>query len=103
MNKESSNKWLPFNAVADGGSMIRHVLKEKSKVKMPILSEDQQNDLQERMITAFNNQDTINIKYFTNGNIYIISGKITNIDVFSSKIVVNHEKKVYFSQIIEFF
>ena len=56
-----SSKWNPFNAVAPGGFMVNEVLKEKNKIDMPILSDDQKMELQERIFEAYNNQYTIKI------------------------------------------
>ena len=98
-----SSKWNPFNAVASGEYMINDVLAEKNKERMPVLSDDQKEEIQNRMFEAFNNQEVINVKYFKNGTFYVKEGKITNIDQNTHKIVLNGEFSVYFSQIIEFF
>ena len=98
-----NSKWNPFNAVASGEYMINDVLNEKNKIKMPVLSEDQKQELQNRMFEVFNNQEIINVKYFCNGRLYIKEGKITNIDQNTHKIVLNGSFPVFFSQIIEFF
>ena len=95
-----SSKWNPFNAVASGSSMVYDVLKEKNKVSMPVLSDDQMNELQEKIMTAFNNQSLVKIKYFRNGRYYINDGIITNIDVLGHKIVLNGDFSIFFSQII---
>ena len=97
------SKWNPFNAVASGDYMINDVVKEKNKVSMPILSEDQKLELQNKMFEAFYNQETINVKYSTAGKVYITEGIITNIDQNSHKIVLNGDFSVFFSQIIDFF
>ena len=60
-------KWQPFNAVAPGSYMINDVLNEKNKVKMPVLSDDQKQILQDKIIEAFNNQEIVTIKYFRAG------------------------------------
>ncbi|MGN1371845.1 MAG: YolD-like family protein [Candidatus Coprovivens sp.] len=98
-----NSKWNPFNALTSGEYMINDILKEKNKVKMPILSDDQKQELQERMFEAFNNQEVIKIKYYKDGNIYIKDGKITNIDKNNRKIIINHTDYLFFSQIINFF
>ena len=97
------SKWNPFNAVASGSYMINDVMKEKDKVTMPILSEDQKLELQNKMFEAFYNQETIKVKYFKAGKVYITEGIITNIDQNSHKIVLNSDFSVFFSQIIDFF
>ena len=97
------SKWNPFNAVASGDYMINDVMKIKDKVSMPILSDDQKLELQNKMFEAFYNQEVIKVKYFKAGKVYIIEGIITNIDQNSHKIVLNSEISVFFSQIIDFF
>ena len=96
-----SSKWNPFNAVAPGGFMVKEVMKEKNKIEMPILSDDQKMAIQERLFDAFNNQEIIKIKYFRAGKLYITEGKVEKIDVNTHKIVLNGGFAVFFSQIIE--
>ena len=96
-----SSKWNPFNAVAPGGFMVNEVLKEKNKIDMPILSDDQKMELQERIFEAYNNQDTIKIKYFRGGRLYITEGKVIKIDANAHKIVLIGGFSVFFSQIVE--
>ena len=96
-----NSKWNPFNAVAPGGFMVNEVLKEKNKIDMPILSDDQKMELQERIFEAYNNQDTIKIKYFRGGRLYITEGKVIKIDANAHKIVLNGGFSVFFSQIVE--
>lgn len=98
-----SSKWNPFNAVASGEYMIKDVLEQKNIEKMPVLSDDQKYEIQNKMFEAFNNQEIINVKYFKNGKFYVKEGKITNIDQNAHKIIINEVLSVYFSQIIEFF
>ena len=95
------SKWNPFNAVASGDYMINDVMKEKNKVSMPILSEDQKLELQNKMFEAFYNQETINVKYYRGGRLYITEGKVEKIDVNAHKIVLNGGFSVFFSQIVE--
>ena len=94
-------KWAPFNAVAPGAEMIQEVLERKNKVKMPILSEDQLNEIERKLVKSFNNQAKINVKYFRNGRYYMREGIVTNIDEIGRKIALNEQYWLFFSQIIE--
>ena len=96
-----SSKWNPFNAVAPGGFMVNEVLKEKNKIDMPILSEDQKMELEKKILGAHNNQEIVKIKYFRGGRLYITEGKIEKIDTNARKIVLNGGFSVFFSQICE--
>ncbi len=96
-------KWQPFNSVVSSTIMFDDVLKEKNKIKMPILSEDQKQELQDKIIESYNNQDIVKIKYYKDGRFYLIQGKITNIDENRHKIVINESFWVFFSQIVEIY
>ena len=101
MSDRSKAKWAPFNSVAPGAEMVKDVLKRKNVVKMPILSEDQINDLENKLIYSYNNQVKISIKYFRAGRYYLREGIVANIDVLGRKIALNDEYNLFFSQIIE--
>ena len=101
MNNRSQAKWAPFNAVAPGAEMISDVLKRKYVVKMPILSDDQITEIENKLINSYNNQVKISIKYFRSGRYYLREGIVANIDVLGRKIALNDEYNIFFSQIIE--
>ncbi len=103
MNNRNNTKWQPFEAVVSGKKLINNIMKEKRKIKMPELSEDQKNELQEGITKAFHNQDIVTIKFYRNGLIYKIKGKITKIDVISKKITINNHFFLFFSQILQLF
>ena len=88
MSNRSKAKWAPFNAVAPGEEMIKEVLKRKNIVKMPILSDDQITEIENKLINSYNNQIKINIKYFRGGRYYLREGIVDNIDVLGRKIVL---------------
>lgn len=96
-----SSKWNPFNAVAPGGFMVNEVLREKNKIDMPVLSDDQKTAIQERILEVHNNQEIVKIKYFRGGRLYITEGKVEKIDINAHKIVLNGGFSVFFSQIVE--
>lgn len=96
-------KWQPFSAVASGTYMINNVLKEKNKIKKPILSEDQKIELQNKMVDSYNNQEKIIVKYFRDGRLYTLEGKITEIDINKHRISINNHFWVFFSQIVDFY
>ena len=96
-------KWQPFNAVASGNYMINEVLKKKNKVAMPTLSEDQKELLQEKILRAYELQEVIRIKYYKNEYIYIIEGKIIEINKNNYYIGLDNDLKIFFRQIIDIY
>ena len=95
------SKWAPFNAVAPGDEMISDVLKRRNVVKMPILSDDQIIEIENKLINSYNNQIKIKIKYFRSGRYYLREGIVSKIDKIARKIALNDEYNLFFSQIIE--
>ena len=96
-------KWAPFAAVAPGSLMVNEVLSKKNKVKMPVLSEDQIEDINRKITTAHHNKEIVKIKYFRGGKYYEKRGIIEEINVNTAKIVLNDGFSVFFSQIIEIY
>lgn len=94
-------KWAPFNAVESGNVMVNDVLSKRNIVKMPILSDDQINDLEHKIIESYNNGSIITILYFKGGKYYKKRGIIGNIEVNQAKIILKDGFCVFFSQIIE--
>ena len=43
-------KWMPFNSVISSKEVVNSILKEKSKIKMPILSEEQVINIEKTLI-----------------------------------------------------
>lgn len=103
MIKRELVKWQPFNAVIPSHYMIQNVLKNKNKIIKPILSEDQLNNLEKKIIEAYTLQDEITIKIYQNGHFFYQKGKITNIDQINHKLFLNNHRHLYFAQIIEIF
>jgi len=101
MSNRSQAKWAPFNAVAPGDEMVKDVLKRKYVVKMPILSDDQINEIEEKVLISYNNQTKIKVKYFRSGRYYLREGIVSNIDALGRKIALNGNYSLFFSQIIE--
>lgn len=101
MTNRGMVKWQPFNAVVNGNFMINQVLEEKNKIKMPILSDDQKLEIQEKLFEALNNKENIKIKFFKEGKVYLKEGIIEHINEFKRNLVMNDNFVVFFSQIIE--
>lgn len=92
-------KWLPFNSVISGKHMVKEILKEKRKQKMPILSYEQKLAIQNKILCAFYEQEKIKITYYYNGKFFMLEGTIKKIDSTYHKIYFNN-KTLIFDQII---
>lgn len=92
-------KWQPFDSVISGKSIINSINQEKNKVNKPILSEEEIINLENKIIEAFYCKNKITIKYYTNGYIKTIEGKIKKID-HVSKIIYLNSITLLFNQIL---
>lgn len=102
MNKDRGIiKWLPFENLANNKKIIDTILLEKAKIKKPVLSLEQQETLEEKIIEAFYEQISIILKFYKNGYIYTLNTKILHLDSNSKKILLENKKSILFNQIID--
>lgn len=99
MNDRGMIKWQPFNSVISGKTIIESIQKEKSKLKKPIMSEEEINYLEKNIIDAYFMKENVNITYFQDGEILQVNGKIKKIDQIYKLVYLDY-KKLLFSQII---
>ena len=91
-------KWAPFNSVINTKDIINDINSNKLDT-MPTLSEEQTNNLEKRIISAYYEQAQINIKFFFNNRIQTSYGTIKKIDFTYHKIYFNNYV-LLFDQII---
>ena len=95
-------KWLPFNSVVPSSQIVNEILKEKAKIKMPNLSNEQKEEIEEKIINAFYENENIKLFYYYQGKLFKIEGKIKKIDSIYHKIYLNN-KVLLFNQIVKIF
>lgn len=93
-------KWQPFDSVTPSKKMVDKLLNEKLKIKKPVLSEEQLEDIQNKLFEAYNNEIKTTIEYYKNGYILKEIGKIKILYPNMSKIIINN-KTIYFNQIVK--
>ncbi len=102
MNKDREMiKWTPFESLISNQKVIDSILYEKNKIKKPILSLEQQQEIEDKLIEAFYEQIEITLKIYKNGYINIITSSILKIDSIHKKITLQNQDKILFKQIIE--
>ncbi len=93
-------KWEPFNSVISSSKMIKDVLKEKEKIKKPILSEEQLLLINNQILEYFQTKEQVQITYYENGYINKITEYIKKIDSVNKKVDLTNGY-IYFNQIIK--
>ena len=94
-------KWLPFQSLVPNKEIIKKIKEEKNIIEKPLLSKEQQMDIENKLIEAFYEQINITLDYYLNGHIKTIKSKIINIDYVYKKITFEHNLILLFSQIIK--
>lgn len=82
-------KWMPFNALLEQGDHISDLLKGRTKITMPVLSEDQQSELNYKLEVAYLFKNQICVSYFENGEIVEVEGVITRTDIYNKLIFID--------------
>lgn len=92
-------KWQPFNSLINGKYIVNSILKEKAKISKPIISDEDQKTLEEKIIEAYYCQNKVTITYYQNGFLLKIKSKIKKIDNIY-KIIYLDDKTLLFKQIL---
>ncbi|MBE6155143.1 MAG: YolD-like family protein [Firmicutes bacterium] len=92
-------KWQPFNSVISSKQMVNEVLNKKNKIKMPLLSDEQRKIIEDKIIIAYYENESVILSYYYQGNILHLNEKIKKIDFTYRKIYFNN-KTIIFDQII---
>jgi hypothetical protein len=82
-------KWMPFNALLEQGDHLQDLLNGRSKKEMPLLSEDQQSELNYKLEVAYLFKNEVLITYYRDGAIYKIEGIITKTDIYNKLIFID--------------
>lgn len=92
-------KWKPFYSIPEIKNIVNTLEKEKRKIARPILLQDLKEEINYKLIYAIKNNETINIKYFKNGEIKYEIGKIEKIDK-NNKFLIINKKRILFKNLI---
>lgn len=100
MNKDRGMvKWMPFNSLMNGRIIVNNLLDEKSKIKMPILSDDEIGEIENNIINAYYTQNKIIITYYKNGYLLKTKSLIKKIDYTRKIIYLDNNINLLFRQI----
>ncbi len=100
MNDRKMIKWIPFDSVINSQIVANNLSKEKENITMPILSEEQILDINNKIIDSYNLNQEIIINYFKNNKVNKITSKIKKIDIIKKRIILTNNSYIYFNQII---
>lgn len=94
-------KWAPFDALVGYGAMIREMKLRLGKKDKPLLSEDQYDELNQKLMLAFHQDLEISVAYFEDGYIKTTWGKVKKIDHVNQVIILNPFERIKANSITE--
>ncbi len=100
MNKDRGMiKWQPFNSLVNGKQVINTLIAERTKVRQPIISEEEENLLEEKIIEAYYCRNKVLITYYKDGYLLKTKASIEKIDSIYKTIYLSNQLKLLFKQI----
>lgn len=94
-------KWQPFDSLLSTKKVAKEIINEKSKVAMPTLSEDQLLNIEEKVLEAYYNGETVRLVYYRKGTYYTKTSQIKYIDKYKKQLILNDGSILYFKQIVK--
>lgn len=91
-------KWQPFNALEQFSEYINKTYSEHNKIEKPLLSDEQIEDLNEKLSSY--NHDLVFITHFNNGYINKIQGIITKIDIQNQTLTID-KTRIHLSNLLK--
>ena len=101
INDRGMVKWAPFDSLMSSKKICYDILEEKSYQIMPILSDDELNEIENIILECFYNKEFIEIIYYYNGKFYKKTNKIKYIDKYKRQLILKDDFILYFKQIIK--
>jgi len=82
-------KWIPFNALMEQSDYLSDLLHGRTRIEKPILSPDQEEELNYNLEMACIFKNEILVSYFENGEIKELNGVIDKVDPFHKTITIS--------------
>ena len=85
-------KWMPFNALLEQSDYLKELFYGRTRKEMPVLSPDQEQDLNYQLEIAYLFNSQIILSYFHDGDILTVEGAISRTDLFNKLIFIGNTK-----------
>ncbi len=94
-------KWAPFDALVGYHSILNQMRYRKGKNSQPILSDDQYQELNQKLHFAFQFNLEIDITYFHDGYTKTTFGKIKKLDFIHHQIILTSLERIQSNFILQ--
>ena len=80
-------KWAPYKSLIEQGAALNKLRYQKNKIEKPKISNERAEEI--NSILSFYDNETLAIKYFKDGYLYWIDGKLDKIDPLFTCLEIN--------------
>ncbi|PFF33247.1 3-oxoacyl-ACP synthase [Bacillus thuringiensis] len=98
-------KWQPFASMPEQFAGIRDIIKENAKVSRPIMTQDAQERIENRLLTSLLAEEELLITYLDNGNVCTNYYTVADIDPLEKVVICTdafrHKNTFKFIDIID--
>ena len=101
MNNRQEIRWAPFESVLNTTTILNELKEENQKKEKPLLSSDELDELERKILNAYHTKMKIKVTYYYQGFCYEKVGIITHISKETSKIFFLDYTSLYFEQILK--
>ena len=95
--------WAPFNSVINNQDITNEILDKYSYISKPEYTEEQLEELEYKVLDAYNSQNNIYVSYYKNNKKNLVNGIITKIDSVHKCIIINNNINIYFFNIFDIY
>jgi hypothetical protein len=81
-------KWMPFNALLEQGDHLSELLRGRTRIDMPVLSPDQEAELNYKLEVAYLFKNEIILRYYEDGSIHEVQGVIMRTDMMNKLVFI---------------
>lgn len=99
-NDRGMIKWMPFKSLPQD-EVLKKILKEKERIAKPILSKEQLEELEKRLVEAFYEQIDMTLTIYSGGFIKKITSRVIKLNSSHRTILLQNHVTVHFNQILD--
>ena len=92
-------KWAPFSSLIEQATCLEEMKYQRNKIAKPVLTEDQIEKIN-YVLQSYKKGQIVNIKFYNDGYLYIVSTSIKRIDLENRKLILE-KGKLDFSNLID--
>lgn len=99
MSDRGMKKWAPFSSLIEQATCLEEMKYQRNKIPKPVLTDDQKDKI-EYVLQTYQKGQTVKIKFYNDGYLYVIETQIKRIDI-ENRCLVLANGKLKFENIID--